>query len=186
MYDIKNISLKDCVDSKYVKTQRMLYTQDGVEKTWDIVSVHDSVCILLFNKENNSFVIVKQFRPALYLKNNIGFSYELCSGIVDKNKSLEEIATEEVAEECGYRVKDLKRLTSVYSSTGFAASKQTIFYAQVDNSMKFSKGGGVDMENIEVLEVPLTDMKKFIFDETKPKNTSFLFAIQWFFNKVLI
>lgn len=35
---------------------------------------------------------------------NLGYTLELCAGIVDKNKSLAEIAAEEVFEECGYKV----------------------------------------------------------------------------------
>jgi 8-oxo-dGTP pyrophosphatase MutT (NUDIX family) len=43
---------------------------------------------------------------------HLGFTLELCAGIVDKNKSLEEIACEEVQEECGYSVKatDLQKI----------------------------------------------------------------------------
>lgn len=35
---------------------------------------------------------------------SLGYTLELCAGIVDKNKSLAEIAAEEVFEECGYKV----------------------------------------------------------------------------------
>jgi UDP-sugar diphosphatase len=43
---------------------------------------------------------------------HLGFTLELCAGIVDKDKSLEEIACEEVQEECGYSVKavDLQKI----------------------------------------------------------------------------
>jgi len=44
-----------------------------------------------------------------------GVTYELCAGLVDKpNLSLEEIARQEVLEECGYDVpaSKLKRITS--------------------------------------------------------------------------
>ena len=34
----------------------------------------------------------------------LGITLELCAGIVDKNESLEEIARQEVLEECGYDV----------------------------------------------------------------------------------
>src|SRR6218665_3921059 len=33
-----------------------------------------------------------------------GFTYELCAGIIDKQKSVAAIAVEEVLEECGYQV----------------------------------------------------------------------------------
>lgn len=38
----------------------------------------------------------------------LGVTLELCAGIVDKNKSLPEIAAEEVLEECGYKVDPAK------------------------------------------------------------------------------
>ncbi len=34
----------------------------------------------------------------------LGFTLELCAGIVDKKKTLAEIAAEEVLEECGYKI----------------------------------------------------------------------------------
>lgn len=38
----------------------------------------------------------------------LGFTLELCAGIVDKKISLAEIAVEEIFEECGYRVEPEK------------------------------------------------------------------------------
>lgn len=38
----------------------------------------------------------------------LGFTLELCAGIVDKEISLAEIAAEEVFEECGYKVEPEK------------------------------------------------------------------------------
>ena len=35
---------------------------------------------------------------------SLGITLELCAGIVDKKKSLAEIAVEEILEECGYKV----------------------------------------------------------------------------------
>lgn len=35
---------------------------------------------------------------------HLGFTLELCAGIVDKKISLAEIAAEEVFEECGYKI----------------------------------------------------------------------------------
>lgn len=35
---------------------------------------------------------------------NLGLTYELCAGIVDKDTSLEQIAQGELLEECGYKV----------------------------------------------------------------------------------
>lgn len=45
---------------------------------------------------------------------SLGYTLELCAGIIDKNKPLVQIAQEEVLEECGYSVPlaKLERITS--------------------------------------------------------------------------
>lgn len=50
-------------DSPYVKTFRMHYTQNGKEKSWDLLKVHDSVAVIILNKTRNTLVLVRQFRP---------------------------------------------------------------------------------------------------------------------------
>ena len=104
-------------DSPYIRPVRLIYNQDGREKSWDMIRVHDSVSIIIFNVSRKKLVFVKQFRPPVYfaaVPENIkevdvtkypatlGLALELCAGMVDKNKSLVEIAREEVMEECGY------------------------------------------------------------------------------------
>ena len=39
---------------------------------------------------------------------SLGFTLELCAGIVDKEKPLSEIAAEEIREECGYEIEPEK------------------------------------------------------------------------------
>ncbi len=45
----------------------------------------------------------------------LGMTFELCAGIVDKDLPLVEIAKEEVEEECGYRVpiENFEKVTSM-------------------------------------------------------------------------
>ncbi len=63
---------------------------------------------------------------------------------------------EEIFEDCGYMVlaSDIQRITSVHSAVGFAGSKQTLFYVEVDESLHVSSGGGIENELIEVIELP--------------------------------
>lgn len=93
---ITDTEITPCENSKFVKPKRMCYTQDGVRKEWDMVEVHDSVAILLYHRDHDTFILVKQFRPPVYLKNGDGYTYELCAGIVDKAMSLVEVAHEEI------------------------------------------------------------------------------------------
>jgi UDP-sugar diphosphatase len=179
---IKDVTIGACVHSDFVKPKRIHYSQAGVSKVWDMVEVHDSVAILLYHEEHDSLIIVKQFRPPVYLKNKVGYTYELCAGIVDKEKSLVEIAHEEIHEECGYMVplEQIERVTSFYTAVGFAGSVQTLYAARVNESMRVSEGGGVDVELIEVVEIPLNEAKKFVLDETKAKTPGLMFGFGWF------
>lgn len=72
--------------------------QQGKERSWDCMKVHDSVAIILYNVSRSVLIFVKQFRPAVQLAASLtdtsstaltdtsvtGFTLELCAGIMDK------------------------------------------------------------------------------------------------------
>jgi len=182
---IKHFNLQPLVDAKFIATSFATYEQNGIKKSWEIVEAHDSVSILLYHKEKEAFVLVKQFRPAVYLNNDDGMTVELCAGIVDKKLSLVQIAQEEIEEECGYAVSldDIIKITSFHTSVGFAGSKQTLYFALVDESMKVSEGGGVDHEQIEVVYLPLKEAQALIYDEKIAKTPGLMFAFMWYFDQ---
>ncbi|MDD3343639.1 MAG: NUDIX domain-containing protein [Sulfurospirillaceae bacterium] len=183
IHKIEILKIEECVFSEYIKPKSMFYLQNSIEKRWDIVDTHDSVAILLYHKPLDSFVFVKQFRPSIYLKNNDGFTYELCAGIVDKDKSLIEIAKEEVLEETGYDVplEKLQKVSSFYTAVGFAGGLQTLYYAVLDDSMKVDEGGGVETEAIEVIYLEREKALSFMFNEDNATTSGLMFALMWFF-----
>lgn len=182
---IRDIKIVPLQESEYIKPKSMHYTHKGVRKRWDLVEVHDSVAILLVDKANEAFVIVKQLRPSVYLHNKDGFTYELCAGIIDKDASIEQIAIEEIHEECGYEVPldQLQKITSFYSSVGFGASRQTLFLAYVSDGIKTGPGGGVDVEDIEVVSIPISQARDFLYDENLAKTPGIMFAFEWYLAK---
>jgi len=184
--DIKKFTLQELKEAKFIKTAFATYEQNGKAKSWEIVEAHDSVAILLYHREKEAFILVKQFRPAVYLNNKDGMTVELCAGIVDKDLPLVNIAQEEIEEECGYRVSEenIELITSFHTSVGFAGSKQMMYYAEVDERMKVSDGGGVDDEQIEVISLPVTEAKAFIYDESIAKTPGLMFAFMWYFDRV--
>ena len=183
---IKNFRLHSLKDARFVHTAYATYEQNGKAKSWEIVKAHDSVAILVYHAQKDAFILVKQFRPAVYLNNKDGITIELCAGIVDKNLSLVEIAKEELEEECGYRVKTehIEKITSFYTSVGFAGSKQMLYYVEVDEGMKVSEGGGVDDEQIEVVALPVAEAKRLIYDERISKTPGLMFAFMWYFDRL--
>ncbi len=182
---IEDFKLNRLDNPCFAKTALVTFKQNGKEKSWEIVESHDSVAILIYHKDRDSFVLVKQFRPAVYNRGGDGITVEMCAGIIDKDKSLEQIAKEEIEEECGYSVQidSIERITKVLSAVGTSGSTQIIYYAEVDDSMKISEGGGVDDEQIEVIEVPISEAKSFMYDESIGKTVGLMFAFMWWFEK---
>lgn len=185
-----------------MKPFRLFYIQNGKEKNWDLLKVHDSVSIVIFNTSLKKLVFVKQFRPAVYheivtssggsIENldlvkfppKIGVTLELCGGMVDKkNLSAAEIAREEVLEECGFDI-PVNRLKQIFNFKSVVGSSQTMFYCEVTEADRKSSGGGVDNEIIEVVEYDIKEARKFV---TKGANNNsppnFLIGIQWFLNQ---
>ena len=184
--DIKHFKLQPLQDAKFIQTAYATYEQNGKAKSWEIVEAHDSVAILIYHTQKDAFILVKQFRPAVYINNQEGMTIELCAGIVDKALSLVEIAMEEVEEECGYRVgvESIEKITSFHTSVGFAGSKQMLYYVEVDEGMRVSEGGGVDDEQIEVITLPVAEAKTLIYDEDIAKTPGLMFAFMWWFDKI--
>ena len=120
-----DFEIKKLEQSPYLKPYQILFKQNGVKRYWHATQQHESVSVLLHDVERELIILVKQFRPAVFVSNcldmqkvqdplkidfmntnpEVGITYELCSGIVDKeNKTLLEITKEEILEECGYDV----------------------------------------------------------------------------------
>ena len=182
---IEDFSLAPLIKPNFVKTALVTYKQNGIKKSWEIVESHNSVAILIYHKERKSFVLVKQFRPPVYHRNADGMTLELCAGLIDKDKALEQIAQEEIEEECGFSValENIERITKVLSAVGTSGSEQVIYYVEVDESMRVSEGGGIGDEQIEVVEVSVKEAKKFMYDESIGKTVGLMFAFMWWFDK---
>ena len=49
--------------------------------------------------------------------------------------------------------------------------------------MRVSEGGGLEEEEIEVIEIPLENAKEFLFDTNYKKTPGMMMAFYWFFEK---
>jgi len=178
---IEKFRLEPLGEGRFIHPKRARYLQDGEEREWEILEAHDSVAVLIWHRERECFVMVRQFRPAVYAHGEDGMTVELCAGLVDKGKPLEVIAAEEVEEECGYRVEpsSLKKVTSFYTSVGFAGSRQSLYYAEVDESMRVGPGGGIEGEQIQVLELSREEARALMEDERIPRTPGLLYALCW-------
>ena len=195
--------------SKYINPYRIKYNQNNQVKYWDGIMAHSSVSCLIYNVDKRCVILVKQFRPVVYLNQvieagdetanpdslmtnlnwskvspNEGITFELCAGICDKKKSLVETIKEELLEETGYEVdvKNIHKLRSVRIGVGLFGSLHTIFYTEVRESMKVTDGGGnaTEGELIELFELKEENIKEFINDDQHAKPPGLLYALMWF------
>jgi len=110
--------------------------------------------ILLYNPENKSVVLTRQFRIPTYVNGNPdGMMVEACAGLLDADNP-EDCIKRETEEETGYRVSKVERIYEAYMSPGSVTEILYFFIGQYSNEQKVNEGGGVDEEeNIEVLEM---------------------------------
>lgn len=141
--------------------------KDGswVEQTRESYNRGDGAVILLFNKENRTVILTKQFRiPTLLNGNESGFVIEACAGMLDKDNP-EECIIREVEEETGYRIPKVEKVFELYSTPGAVTEKLYYFIGEYQESMKVGSGGGLESENedIEVMELPFQKAIKMIY-----------------------
>jgi nudix-type nucleoside diphosphatase (YffH/AdpP family) len=112
--------------------------------------------ILLYNTDQQTIVLTRQFRMPTYINGNEdGMLIECCAGLLDKNNA-EDCIRKETEEETGYQLTHVKKVFEAYMSPGSVTEILYFFIAEYNKEMKVSDGGGLDEENenIEVLELP--------------------------------
>lgn len=67
MDKISDVSLGPLESSAFVRPRRFHYKQDGVAKCWDLLLSRRTVAVVIYNKTRDRLVLVKQFRPAVYV-----------------------------------------------------------------------------------------------------------------------
>ncbi|MES2240134.1 MAG: GDP-mannose pyrophosphatase NudK [Bacteroidota bacterium] len=134
----------------YQKTDNSWITQQR-----EVYDRGNGAAILLYNKENKTIILTRQFRLPTYLNGNKnGMMVEVCAGLLDQDEP-EECIIRETEEETGYRISKVKKIMETYMSPGAITEILYLFIGEYDASMKVSEGGGLDheQENIEVLEM---------------------------------
>ncbi len=113
--------------------------------------------ILLYNRDQRSVVLTRQFRVATWVNGNEdGRLIEACAGLLD-NDAPEACARKEAMEETGYQVGEVEKVFELYMSPGGVTEVVYFFIAPYSAQLKKSAGGGVDDEAIDVIEMAFDD-----------------------------
>ena len=114
--------------------------------------------ILLFNRDQQTVVLTRQFRLPAFVNGHDGMMIEAAAGLLD-NASPEERIRAEAEEETGYCVQNVQKVFEAYMSPGSVTEKLHFFIAEYNASTRMGHGGGVEAEgeDLEVIELPLSE-----------------------------
>ena len=70
------------------------------------------------------------------------------------------------------------------AGVGTSGSLQILYYVEVTDEMKVGKGGGIDEEFIEIVEIPVSEGRTIIMDETILKHVGLMFGLTWFYSNI--
>ena len=151
-YVLKKITYEYFRNGKWQKQVREAYDRGN------------GATILLYNKENKTAILTRQFRLPSFINGNAdGMLIEACAGLLDQDDP-ENCIKRETEEETGYRIKDVRKIFEAYMSPGSVTEILYFFVAEYSSSMKVHEGGGMEheQENIEVLEIKFHDAMQMI------------------------
>lgn len=118
--------------------------------------------VLLHNPATDHVVLTRQFRLPTYVNGNpTGLLIEACAGLLD-DEHPDDAIRREVQEETGYQLAAIERVLEAYMSPGSVTERLFFYLAEYSAATGRQAGGGVEEEEIEVLEMPLTEALRLV------------------------
>jgi nudix-type nucleoside diphosphatase (YffH/AdpP family) len=166
--DIKILNTEILSDNWYI-LKKITYEyskKDGTKltQTREAYDRGNGATILLYNKEQKTVILTRQFRLPTFINGNTsGMLIEACAGLLDKDNA-EDCIRREREEETGYKITELRKIFEAYMSPGSVTEMLYFFIAAYAKEMKVNDGGGLEHEeeNIEVLEIDFDRAMKMI------------------------
>ncbi|MFD2569051.1 GDP-mannose pyrophosphatase NudK [Spirosoma soli] len=113
--------------------------------------------ILLHNPETNRVILTRQFRLPTFVNGNpTGMLIEACAGLLD-DEHPDDAIRRETEEETGYRIQSVQKVMEAYMSPGSVTEKLFFYIAQYTADTERQAGGGIDEEEIDILELPVSE-----------------------------
>lgn len=111
--------------------------------------------ILLHDPATDHVVLTRQFRLPTFVNGNpTGLLIEACAGLLD-DEHPDAAIIREMEEETGYRLSHVEKVMEAYMSPGSVTERLFFYLAEYSAATERQAGGGVEEEEIEVLEMPL-------------------------------
>lgn len=135
---------------------------DGSTITRAVEDHGTAVCVLPYDSVRRTAILVQQLRvPALYAAKQPHF-LEAVAGRIDDGEDPEGSVRREAVEEAGLQLRGLDHVAKAWPMPGVSTEQMDLFLGEYSAADRVSAGGGIDGENIEVLEIPLAKLAAMV------------------------
>jgi ADP-ribose pyrophosphatase len=136
-------------------------TRSGEEVKREVMVRKDAVAGVVYDTKKKKFIFVNQWRPGS--NNEI---LEIVAGTLDiEGEDPRDAMIREIDEEIGYETDNIVLIDECYMSPGGSSEVITIYYCDV--SKKIHAGGGLENEDIDVIEMTLDEVLSTRFRDAK-------------------
>jgi ADP-ribose pyrophosphatase len=139
-----------------------------------------AVCTLIYHKEKEAIIMVRQFR---YSTAEAGYPWllELPAGLANRDEDVVLAAKRETLEETGYQVSDLAEIKRFFVAPGCTDEMIILYYGEVTEKERLTGGGGMDDENedIKLFFLPVSELPDYIRDN-KTVDAKSLIGFYWY------
>lgn len=132
---------------------------DGRLVKRETVEQRRAACVLPYDVERRSALLVRQFRAPVCFDSGEESLLEAIAGMLDGDDSAA-TARREALEEAGLRLGPLEPVADAWSSPGISTERVSLFLAPYRSADRVAEGGGLadEHEEIEIVEMPLSDV----------------------------
>jgi ADP-ribose pyrophosphatase len=136
-------------------------TRSGKNVKRELMVRKDAVASIVYDTIKKKFIFVNQWRPGTNCE-----IIEAVAGTLDViGEDKAEAIIREIDEEIGYKTDNIEFISEYYSSPGGSSEIITLYYCEV--SEKIHNGGGLEYEDIDVIEMDLHEMMTTSFKDGK-------------------
>lgn len=132
---------------------------DGTKFSREIEDHGRAACVLAYDPERRTALLVSQFRAAVFLTSGETDLLEVVAGVVDTGEGAD-TARREAMEEAGVQLRNLETVATVWTSPGISTERSEMFLASYSAADRTGEGGGLaaEHEKITVVEIALTEL----------------------------
>ncbi len=158
----ERIHLRDqqILSDSWYTLRKVTFEYQRKNGTWETQSREaydrgNGATILLHNPATDTVILTRQFRLPTFVNGNpTGMLIETCAGLLD-NEHPDVAIIRETEEETGYRLTAVQKVMEAYMSPGSVTERLFFYLAEYSAATELHGGGGIEEEEIDILELPL-------------------------------